>query len=120
MHQKGTFIYDGKVYDHIEYENRGEASTYVSGKNKWRFHFNRAHRFKPRDNWGKKYGKSWSKLNFQSISSPWGAVNRGMAGLDEAPTMRLYGMAGLPSPRTHYFSFRVIDASAEASGSSQY
>ena len=120
VHQKGTLIYDGKVYDHIDYENRGEASTYVSGKNKWRFHFNRAHRFKPRDNWGKKYGESWSKLNLQSISSPWAAVNRGMAGLDEAPAMRLYGMAGVPSPRTHYFSFRVIDASAEASGFSQY
>ena len=34
VHQKGTLIYDGKVYDHIDYENRGEASTYVSGKNK--------------------------------------------------------------------------------------
>jgi len=120
VHQKGTFIYDGKIYDHIEYENRGEASTYVSGKNKWRFHFNRARRFSPRDNWGNKYGKDWSKLNFQSISSPWAAVNRGMAGLDEAPTMRLYGMAGLPSPRTHYFSFRVVDNATEASGSSQY
>lgn len=120
VHQKGTFIYDGKIYDHIDFENRGEASTYVSGKNKWRFHFNRARRFAPRDNWGQKYGKDWSKLNFQSISSPWAAVNRGMAGLDEAPTMRLYGMAGLPSPRNHYFSFRVIDDATEASGSSQY
>ena len=46
----GTLVYDGDVYDHIEFENRGEASTYVSGKNKWRFHFNRARDFEARDN----------------------------------------------------------------------
>lgn len=114
IHFLGTLIYDGKVYDHIEFENRGEASTYVAGKNKWRIHFNRARRFAPRDNWGEKYGRKWSKLNLQSISGPWAAVNRGMAGLDESLTMRLYGMAGLPSPRTHYFSFRVIDSANEA------
>jgi hypothetical protein len=119
-HMSGTLVYDGKVYDHVEFENRGEASTYVSGKNKWRFHFNRARRFSPRDNWGKKYSQKWSKLNLQSISSPWAAVNRGMAGLDESLTMRLYGLAGIPSPRTHYFSFRVIDNATEANGTNQY
>ncbi|MGJ8698034.1 MAG: lamin tail domain-containing protein [Verrucomicrobiaceae bacterium] len=120
VHFSGTLVYDGKVYDHIEFENRGEASTYVSGKNKWRMHFNRARRFAPRDNWGEKYGRTWSKLNLQSISSPWAAVNRGMAGLDESLTMRLYGLAGIPSPRTHYFSFRVIDSASETNPSDQY
>ena len=38
----GTLAYDGKVYDHIEFHNKGSASTYQSGKNKWRFHFGRA------------------------------------------------------------------------------
>ena len=45
VHMAGALVYDGDVYDHIEFENRGEASTYVSGKNKWRIHFNRARRF---------------------------------------------------------------------------
>ena len=120
VHQPGTLVYDGRVYDHIEFENRGEASTYVSGKNKWRFHFNRARRFRARDNWGNRYDSTWTKLNLQSISSPWAAMNRGMAGLDEAPTMRLYGLAGVPSPRTHYFGFRVIDNAAETDPSDQY
>lgn len=120
VHQPGTLVYDGRVYDHIEFENRGEASTYVSGKNKWRFHFNRARRFRPRDNWGNLYDSTWTRLNLQSISSPWAAMNRGMAGLDEAPTMRLYELAGVPSPRTHYFGFRVIDDTAESDPSDQY
>lgn len=120
VHQPGTLVYDGRVYDHIEFENRGEASTYVSGKNKWRFHFNRARRFRARDNWGNRYDSTWTRLNLQSISSPWAAMNRGMAGLDEAPTMRLYEMAGVPSPRTHYFGFRVIDDAAETDPTNQY
>lgn len=120
VHQPGTLVYDGRVYDHIEFENRGEASTYVSGKNKWRLHFNRARRFRPRDNWGNLYDSTWTRLNLQSISSPWAALNRGMAGLDEAPTMRMYELAGVPSPRTHYFGFRVIDSAAESNPSDQY
>lgn len=120
VHMSGTLVYDGRVYDHIEFENRGEASTYVSGKNKWRIHFNRARRFRPIDNWGQPYDSTWTRLNVQSISSPWAALNRGMAGLDESLTMRMYELAGIPSPRTHYFSFRVIDNASEASPTDQF
>ena len=120
VRMSGTFVYNGEVYDHIEFKNRGEASTYVSGKNKWRIFFNRARRFEAIDNWGERYDSDWTRLNVQSISSPWAAVNRGMAGLDESLTMRLYEMAGVPAPRTHYFSFRVIDNAAEATPSDQY
>jgi len=120
VHMLGTFIYDGKVYDHIEFENRGEFSTYVSGKNKWRIHFNRARRFHGRDNWGEKYDRDWSTLNLQPLSSPWAAVNRGMAGLDEAVPFRLYELCGVPSPKTHYFSFRVIDEATEVHPTDQY
>lgn len=119
-HMSGTIVYNGRVYDHIEFENRGEASTYVSGKNKWRIHFNRARRFRPLDNWGRPYESTWTRINIQSISSPWAALNRGMAGLDESVSMRMYELAGIPSPRTHYFSFRVIDDAQEANASNQY
>ncbi len=88
-HMSGTLVYDGKVYDHVEFENRGEASTYVSGKNKWRFHFNRARRFSPRDNWGKKSRQKWTKPNLQSLSSHSAAVNRATAGRDTPPTNNL-------------------------------
>ncbi|GAA5481256.1 lamin tail domain-containing protein [Haloferula sargassicola] len=113
VHMTGTLVYDGVVYDHVEFENRGEGSTYVAGKNKWRFHFNRARRLQARDDRGRKYASKWTKLNLNACASPWAAVNRGMAGLDEAVSFRLYGLAGVPSPRTHYLSFRVVDAEDE-------
>ena len=119
-HMLGTLVYDGVVYDHIDFENRGEASTYVSGKNKWRFHFNRARQFQARDAWGRKYASTWNKLSMDACASPWAAVNRGMAGIDEAVSYRLYELAGVPSSRTHHLHFRVIDDATEASGSDQY
>ena len=116
----GTLVYDGVVYDHIGFENRGEASTYVSGKNKWRFHFNRARRFQARDDWGKKYPSTWNELNLNACASPWAAVNRGMAGLDEAISFRLYDLAGVPSSRTNYLSLRIVDSAAETNPANQY
>lgn len=120
VHMSGTIVYNGRVYDHIEFENRGEASTYVAGKNKWRIHFNRARRFRPLDNWGQPYDATWTRINIQPMSSPWAAVNRGMAGLDESLTMRMYELAGIPSPRTHYFALRVIDDETEINSRNQF
>ena len=120
VHMWGTLIYDGEVYDHIRFHNRGEASTYVAGKNKWRFHFNRARDFPARDLWGRPYKEAWKILNFDACASPWAAVNRGMAGLDEAISYRLNELAGVPSSKTHYVHFRVIDQAAEANPANQY
>jgi len=119
-HMFGTLVYDGKVYDHIEFENRGEASTYVSGKNKWRFHFTRARAFGARDNLGKRYTSDWNEMNFEGCSSPWAAVHRGMAGVEEALSYRLYELCGVPSPRTHYVHFRVVDDAVETDPTDQY
>ncbi len=116
----GTLVYDGEVYDHIQFHNRGEGSTYNTGKNKWRFHFNRARDFQPRDFWGRRYRADWKTMNFDACASPWASVNRGMAGLDEGISYRLYELAGVPSSKTHYLHFRVIDNAIEASSTSQY
>jgi len=116
----GTLIYDGKVYDHIQYKVRGEASTYRSGKNKWRIYFNPAHEFEARNNFGEKYKEPWDELNINSNASPWAPVNRGMAGLDEALSFRAYQIAGMASPNTNYFQFRVIDEALETSPTDQY
>lgn len=114
VHMMGAMVYDGKVYDHIEFENRGEASTYQSGKNKWRFHYNRARHLEARDNWGIKYASPFNKMNFDACASPWAPVHRGTAGVEEALSYRMYELAGIHSPRTHYAQFRVIDAVQEA------
>ena len=110
----GTLVYEGIVYDHIQYHNRGEASTYVSGKNKWRFKFNRARDFESRGNHGKRYKANWKTLNLNACASPWLASNRGIAGLDEAVPHRLYQLADVPSSNTHWIHFRVVDSISEA------
>ncbi|MBT5925579.1 MAG: hypothetical protein HOH33_03060, partial [Verrucomicrobia bacterium] len=111
---QGALVYDGIVYDHIEFYNRGEASTYVSGKNKWRFKFNRTRDFAPRDIHGNHYKTDWKTLNLNACASPWLASNRGIAGLDEAVPHRLYQLAGVPSSNTHWIHFRIVDSADEA------
>ncbi|MEN8785966.1 MAG: lamin tail domain-containing protein [Akkermansiaceae bacterium] len=116
----GTLVYDGVVYDHIEYKIRGEFSTYQSGKNKWRFFFKPAREFEARDNYGNKYQEPWDELTMNANASPWAAVNRGMSGLDEALSYRAFQVAGMASPNTNYLHFRVIDEAAESFPTDQY
>ena len=116
----GTFVYNGRVYDHVQFQNRGQASTHVSGKNKWGIHFNRAHEFHARDHWDRAYAKPWDHLNLSGCASPWVQVNRGMAGMDEAVSFRAYQLAGVPSANTHWIHFRVLSRAEEASAKSQY
>ena len=44
----GTLVYDGEVYDHMRYRIRGHGSTYNTGKNKWKWRFNRGRLFQGR------------------------------------------------------------------------
>jgi hypothetical protein len=114
VHFNGTLVYDGKVYDHIEFRNRGEFSTYVSGKNKWRLYFNRTRGLEARDNYGRKYAQPKKTINLNGCASPWMPVNRGMAGMEEAIGFKLYNLAGGLAPKTHFVHFRVIDDAEEA------
>jgi len=114
VRMEGTMVYEGRVYDHIQFYNRGEASTYVSGKNKWRFKFNRTHDFKARNAYGERYNTNWKTLNFNSCASPWLSSQRGIAGLNEMVPHRLYQLAGVTGSNTHHVHFRVIDDATEA------
>lgn len=111
----GTLVYDGRVYDHITFNNRGQASTYISGKNKWGFKFNPADPFAPKNNWGESFKFKWTSFNMNPCASAWAQVNRGMAGMDEALSYRVYQLAGVPSPDTFWIHFRVIDSTSENS-----
>lgn len=117
----GTLVYNRRVYDHVQFHNRGQASTYVAGKNKWAIQFNPGHGFNVglTNNRGQPYQYKWSGLNLNPCASAWAPVNRGMAGMDEALSYRVYQLAGVPSPDTFWIQFRVID-SAEESPSNQY
>ncbi len=124
----GTLVYDGKVYDHIRYRIRGQASTFMVGKNKWKYNFNRGHYFAARDDYGKKRAQKWNKMNVGTGACPWwqyphpGTWDRGTGGmlLNEPMSFRFYKMVGVPSCETNYFHFRVIDDSTEANPSDQY
>lgn len=110
---RGTFVVDGVVHDHIEFRNRGEASTYVSGKNKWRFYFNRSRKLEARDNFGQPYAETWKSFSGEGCSSPWAALHRGMAGVEEAVSFKIFQLAGVPSAQTHYYHFRVVRGTNE-------
>ncbi|MEX0585545.1 MAG: hypothetical protein WD176_02800, partial [Pirellulales bacterium] len=56
---QGALVYDGKVYDHIDYRARGGVWRYAMGKNMWKFDFARGHDFQARDNYGKKFDTGW-------------------------------------------------------------
>ena len=115
----GTFVYEGKVYDHIQYHNRGIGSTYVSGKNKFAMFFNRARNVRIRDNWGKYFDQDWNSIPVDACAGPWASVHRGMTGVEEAAAYRLYELAGMASLRTTYLNMRVVRGVNEA-GTGQY
>ncbi|WP_367870633.1 CotH kinase family protein [Luteolibacter sp. Populi] len=110
---RASFVYKGTVYDHIEFKNRGEASTYVSGKNKWRFFFNRARDLPASNNLGEDYAETWGSFSGDACASPWASLHRGAAGIEEAASYKIYQLGGLPSPNTHYYHFRIVRGATE-------
>ena len=116
----GTLVYGDHVYDHIQFHNRGRASIYNTGKNKWGFKFRRDDPFQARDLWGRPYPAPWTSLSLTACASPWVQANRGMAGMDEAVSFRAYQLAGVPSSPTHWISLRVIAGAEESPAANQY
>lgn len=109
----GTLVYDGKVYDHVTYRARGGVWRYAMGKNMWKFDFKRGHYFQARDNYGRKYKTTWDKLNFSACIQQGSFGQRGEQGMFEAVSYRMFELAGVPSPKTHWIHFRIIDEQHE-------
>lgn len=112
---RGTLVYDGVVYDHIGFRARGQTFRYATGKNKWKFNFLPGHRFQAKDNYGRPYPVKWDKLNLASGMQHANRGYRGEHGLFEALSARVFSMAGVPAPATHFVHFRVVDHSYETS-----
>ncbi|BBO36039.1 lamin tail domain-containing protein [Lacipirellula parvula] len=108
----GTMVYNGVVYDNITYRLRGANGRYLTdGKRSMRFRFNDGSWFEPLDNNGVPYPEKW-----KTLTTGKGFDNRQTLtySLNEAMTMMLSNLMGLPAAETHWFQFRVIDGAAEA------
>ncbi|MCK4999651.1 MAG: lamin tail domain-containing protein, partial [Anaerohalosphaera sp.] len=110
---EGTFVYDGKVYDHVPYRLRGFNQRYSGGgKRAWRVRFMRGNYLQARDNFGKKYPNKWRTLNISKGCDH--LLGHGNFGLNEMINADLFNMVGIPSPYMNAFHFRVVDAQEEA------
>ncbi len=104
----GTIVYDGVVYDHVGYRARGGGWRHAMGKNMWKFNFNSGHRLAAKDDYGRPYAAKWDKLNLGACIQQGDYGMRGEQGLFEATTYRLFNLAGVPAPRTHWIHLRVV------------
>ena len=116
---KGTLVYDGEVYDHIRYRARGGVWRYAMGKNMWKFDFNRGHSFQARDHYDREYDSRWDKLNFSACIQQGNFQHRGEQGMFEAVGFKLFELANVEAPKTHWVHFRIIDEAAET-GATQH
>ena len=113
----GTLVYDGEVYDNIRYRARGGVWRYAMGKNMWKFDFNRGHGFQAKNDYGVEYSEAWDKLNFSALIQQGNYLHRGEQGLFESVGFKLFNLAGVESPHTHYVHFRVVDSTDEVTDS---
>lgn len=109
----GTLVYDGEVYDHVNYRMRGGVWRYAMGKNMWKFDFLRGHYFQARDDYGNQYREKWDKLNFSACIQQGSFGQRGEQGMIEALTFKMFNLTDVPAPHTHWLQFRVIDEANE-------
>lgn len=116
---EGALVADGRVFDHVRYRVKGQNSTFVVGKNKWKIKFNLGHELGLRDDRDQPAG-TVRTLNLSSLAEPWAEWNRGLAGIDEAVSFKLFNLAGVAAPKTRFVQFRVIDSAAESNPSDQY
>ena len=109
---ESALVYEGEVYDHVQFRLRQANARYLTGgKRSLRFRFNQGHPFQARDESGKAYPTRWQVLNLGRTMDVQG---NGNFGLVESMNRRLWELMGVPAPRTHYVHLRVADAPEEA------
>ena len=109
----GTIVYGSQVLDHVFFRARGGTWRFAMGKNMWKFNFNRGHALQARDIYRNKYSVEWDKLNLGACIQQGDYLHRGEQGMFEAVGFRLFNLAGVEAPHTHYIHFRIIDEAHE-------
>ncbi len=116
---RGTFVYDGEVYDHIYFRLRGGVHRYHQHKRAYKIKFNRGRRFVMKDNDGQLFPEKRKKLNLNSnIQQVW-TGKRGEEGIYESLGQRLFRDVGVRFSYTTFVHLRVIDDASET-GADQY
>lgn len=118
---RGTLVHNGEVYDHVGFRAKGGLTRYATGKTSWKINFLPGRGFMAYDDFGKPYAVRWDKLTLNAIIQQTLGLRdrRGEQGMYESATFRLFNLAGVPAPNTHFVHWRVVD-SADEYGSSQY
>ncbi|MGE3312829.1 MAG: CotH kinase family protein [Limisphaerales bacterium] len=114
-----TLVVDGVAYDHIKLRARGGVWRFAVGKNMLKFNLLKGQRLKARDDYGRTYPVSWDKVNLRSCIQQGDYGYRGEQGMFEAVGFRLFQLAGVPAPNTHWIQLRVV-TDAEESPADQY
>ncbi len=109
---EGAMVYEGIVYDHINYRLRQRNDRYAGqGRRSMRFRFQPGNGFQAHDPSGRKYPVKWETLNTSKMSRFAEGANHG---LRELVSSRLWNLAGVVAPEFQHVHFRVIDNPAEA------
>ncbi|HYE17396.1 MAG TPA: CotH kinase family protein [Tepidisphaeraceae bacterium] len=116
----GTLVAGGVVYDHVKFRARGGVWRYAMGKNMWKIDFPDGHRLRAVDDFGKPHGATWGKLNLRPGISMASYGRRGEQGMYESVGHRLFNLAGVPSPETHWVQWRIVSEADEAPAGDQY
>ncbi len=116
---RGTFVYEGEVYDHIYFRLRGGCHRYHQHKRAYKIKFNRGRRFVMKDDYGQVFPEKRKKLNLNSnIQQVW-TGKRGEEGMYESLGYQLFRDVGVRFSYTAWVHFRVIDDVGET-GADQY
>jgi hypothetical protein len=110
----GTLVFDGKVYDHVRFRARGGVWRHAMGKNMWKIDFNSGHHLEARDDYGRRYRTKWGELNLRACIQQGDYGQRGEQGMFESVGFRLFNLAGVEAPYTHWIQLRIISDAAEA------
>lgn len=111
----GTFVYNGKVYDHIRFRLRGGVWRYTFNKRMWKIRFNKGLYIQGHFNDGTPYHEPRRTLNLNSITQNMNIPipHRGELGLFETAGFWLFKMAGGGSFDTTWIHYRIIDNQSE-------
>lgn len=109
----GTLVVDGEVFDHVSYRARGGVWRYAMGKNMWKIALPGDLGFQARDDFGRPYPVRWNKINLRACIQQGDYGQRGEQGMFESVGFRLFRLAGVPAPNTHWIQLRIIDEANE-------